>query len=178
MHAEETLKTNTTWNSKYESIVFIFPSKLHRKKVEFLLLKPDFPTNKFDSLEHFCLTSLRNFKQIVLRNTDPRLGSGGLRKTVEAQHQSEFYRSCYEILGNTIFLLSEYSAVGLRGRIDFYIPSAKWGIELVRDGDRLQQHIDRFLFGGFYYEWIERGDLEAYILIDFRTSKPPKIDRK
>lgn len=35
---------------------------------------------------------------------------------------------------------TEWSGGG-NGRIDFWIPDAKWGIELLRDGDRLDEHL-------------------------------------
>lgn len=57
----------------------------------------------------------------------------------EAQFQSEFYCTIHQ-------LLSRYGAVSSKwtgkrtGRIDFRVVGAKWGIELVGDGDRLTEH--------------------------------------
>jgi len=31
-----------------------------------------------------------------------------------------------------------------KGRVDFYIPDQAWGLELLRDGDKLAQHSGRF----------------------------------
>lgn len=35
----------------------------------------------------------------------------------------------------------------------------KWGIECVREGCKLQEHIDRFREGGRYYPWIASGQM-------------------
>jgi hypothetical protein len=45
----------------------------------------------------------------------------------------------------------------------------------VREGDRLEEHIARFRPGGIYYKWIISGEIQEYVTIDFRTSKPRKV---
>ena len=57
------------------------------------------------------------------------------------------------------------------GRIDFFISSKKWGIELLRNGDRLLAHNDRFI-GGEYGKWIKAQKMDDYIMIDFRSKVP------
>lgn len=56
--------------------------------------------------------------------------------------------------------------------MDFLLKKANWGIECVREGDRLEEHICRFLKGDRYYEWIQKQYLTDYIVIDFRKTKP------
>ena len=56
--------------------------------------------------------------------------------------------------------------------MDFLLKKVKWGIECVREGDRLEEHICRFLKGGRYYEWIQKGYMTDYVVIDFRKTKP------
>ncbi len=58
-----------------------------------------------------------------------------------------------------------------KGRIDFFIPSKKWGIELLRDRDRLLAHNERFV-GGEYGKWVQAGMMDDYIMIDFRSTVP------
>lgn len=176
VHAEALTKKNLVWGSTYETLTFVFPSKLHRRKLEFLLLSTDFPYQKFQSVEELSFTALRDFRKVCLRSDEVKLSSGGLKKPVESQYRDEFYRSCFEVLGRKIFLISEFSTPGCEGRIDFFIKSTKWGIECVREGDRLQQHIQRFLPGGSYYPLIERGEMDQHLLIDFRTSTPPTLE--
>src|SRR5258706_2836727 len=58
-----------------------------------------------------------------------------------------------------------------KGRIDFFIPSKKWGIELLRDRDRLLAHNEQFV-GGEYGKWVQAGMMDNYIMIDFRSTVP------
>lgn len=46
----------------------------------------------------------------------------------EAQYQDEFYRSCYDLTTGSLTTLSEFGTAD--GRVDFYIPFKKWGVEL------------------------------------------------
>ena len=55
----------------------------------------------------------------------------------EAQFQDEFYSaSSKQAHGSVSF--PEFGTKN--GRIDFFIRSKKWGVELLRDGNRLSQH--------------------------------------
>lgn len=55
------------------------------------------------------------------------------------QYQNQFYHACYKILKNKVFLTPEWSGGIVNGRIDFYLGAKKWAIELVRDGDKLDE---------------------------------------
>jgi hypothetical protein len=66
---------------------------------------------------------------------------------------------------------SEWSQKG-DGRVDFWIPQKRWGIELLRDHNRVTEHCNRFKKGGRYYPWIEAGMLKDWIIIDCATSLP------
>ncbi len=101
-----------------------------------------------------------------------------MQKPKEAQYRDEIYRAAYEIVGHQIYLSSEWSPVGMNGCIDFRVKSMNWAIECVREGDRLQQHVARFQKGGQYHRWLQDGSITEYIIIDFRTSMPPKINCK
>lgn len=48
----------------------------------------------------------------------------------------------------------------------------KWGIELLREHDRLAEHCKQFQEGGRYHSWIKDGSLEDWIIIDCATSSP------
>jgi hypothetical protein len=67
------------------------------------------------------------------------LGAGAIQLPVEAQYQNQFYHACYKILKNKVFLTPEWSGGIVNGRIDFYLGAKKWAIELVRDGDKLDE---------------------------------------
>ena len=55
------------------------------------------------------------------------------------------------------------------GRIDFFIPILKWGIEITRDGSRIPEHDARFADSGAYGALLKSADLNDYIHLDFRT---------
>jgi len=94
---------------------------------------------------------------------------------MESQYQDEFCRACYLVLGGNVHLISEWAGRLLGGRVDFQVMPVKWAIECVREGDRLEDHIARFLPEGKYYKWIMSEEIKEYILLDFRKSKPRKV---
>ena len=58
--------------------------------------------------------------------------------------------------------------------IDFLVAQKKWGIELLRDRDRLLQHMQRFERNGQYFSMIEQAKMEEYIVLDFTNKLPQK----
>ncbi|KAH0558586.1 hypothetical protein GP486_004759 [Trichoglossum hirsutum] len=156
--------------------VYIFSSGLHRRCVEHILSiqAPPFPLDKFTSVRELCFAAIRQFKPTALRSVQRGLGTGAVLQPIEGRYQDELYRACSALLGE-VYIFSEWSGTGSRGRVDFLVQSQRWAIECVRDGDRLNEHISRFQQGGQYYDWIQNGDIGQYIVLDFRTSKPKKI---
>ena len=59
------------------------------------------------------------------------------------------------------------------GCINFLVP-VKWGIEITRDGSKLDEHCSRFDNAGAYRAWLTAGDMTDYILLDFCTTTPIK----
>eukprot|EP01132_Coremiostelium_polycephalum_P011619 gene11619-14227_t len=54
------------------------------------------------------------------------------------------------------------------GLMDFYINSTlKWGLELTRQGSKLENHLARFQPGGLYYNFMDKVD--DYLVLDFRS---------
>jgi hypothetical protein len=49
------------------------------------------------------------------------------------------------------------------GRIDFYIASKRWGIEITRDGKKLQEHSDCFGASGACGRWLASGKMSDYM---------------
>ena len=134
---------------------------------------PSFPEG-FGNVEQLVLESIKLFSPAALNCSERKLASGADLRPVEAMYQDEMYRSCYSLLGY-IYLSSEWSGKPKRGQVDFLVRQKKWGIECVRDGRNLQEHIDRFQKGGRYYPWIRSGQMPSYILVDFRRSRPKKL---
>lgn len=56
-----------------------------------------------------------------------------------------------------------------KGRVDFYIPEKEWGVELLREGDRLAQHSGRFSSKGPYKKDLSLSD---YVILDCRQTRP------
>jgi hypothetical protein len=128
--------------------------------------------NRFSSIEDICFAAVRAFSRVSLSSIERGIGPGAVSRPLEAQYQDEFYRACHSELN--VYLTSEWSGSSLVGRIDFYIKDMKWVIECVRDGDKIDEHIERFQQGGKYHKWIISGEIKEYIILDFRTSKPRK----
>jgi hypothetical protein len=60
------------------------------------------------------------------------------------------------------------------GTIDFLIAEKNWGLELLRDRDRLVEHMKRFELGGQYFSMVESGEIEQYVVLDFTVKRPMK----
>lgn len=67
------------------------------------------------------------------------LGTSARVRPVEAVYQDESYRALHKVLGFSARISSRW-AEGNSGRIDVWLPEKKWGIEIPREGDRLQEH--------------------------------------
>lgn len=86
----------------------------------------------------------------------------------------EFYRASDKILQGGVLWSPEYGNGRIKqgGSLDFYLAAKKWGLEFIREGDRIRSHYKRFQPGGNYHKWISDGHLLAWVLIDFRTTIP------
>ena len=133
-----------------------------------------FPFEKFSSLPTFCEAVLRNFSRSnLLLSGKGRLGASAQVRPPEAQFQDEWYRAFNSLLGHGFAISSKWSQFG-NGRIDFRIVGPKWGVEILRDGDRLTEHCNRFLDKGAYHQWIVDGSMKDWIILDCRHSRPQK----
>jgi hypothetical protein len=133
---------------------------------------PPFPLNQFASVKDLAFAVIRRFSCVSLVSAQRGLGAGLVAPPVEAQYQDEFYRACWEVLGN-VYITSEWSGQSSAGRVDFQIKSVGW--ECLSDGNGLNEHIKIFQPpDGKYYRWVKSGEVQEYILLDFRQSKPQK----
>ena len=96
------------------------------------------------------------------RGTDGRL--------FERVWQMEFYRASMQVLSkDTCVSVDAGSCFGSNGYIDFYVNNNnKWAIELLRDGNRLQEHQKRFEKGGIYIPILKQ--VKKWALIDIHNS--------
>jgi hypothetical protein len=67
-------------------------------------------------------------------------------------------------------LSSEWSGDN-SGRIDFRLASHEWGFGILREGDRLAEHCERFAPGGRYYKFIQDGQIRDWMILNCRTSR-------
>jgi hypothetical protein len=117
---------------------------------------------------------MHEFSSVSLSSSVRGLGAGAEERPMEVQYQDEFYRACYSTLDCKMHLTPEWTGSS-SGRVDIQIKSLGWAIACVREGDRLEEHIARFRQGGRHYQWIKSGDIQDYILLDFRKSKPVQV---
>ena len=130
-----------------------------------------FPIQQFPSPASLCAAVLRNFSRKNLLSSS--FSTSAISRPPEAQFQDEWYRAFYTAVGHGVAISSEWSS-DQSGRIDFRVKDPAWGFELLRDGDRLGQHCDRFLAQGSYGRWIAQGFITDWIILDCRHSAPQK----
>jgi hypothetical protein len=143
---------------------YCFPSPLHHWYVEWKLWGTQSPAISFPT------TNILDFIVAVIHMFSPqclatrRIGPGFIQRPPEAQYQDEFFRCCHSYSKGCLVTLPEYGTQS--GRTDFYIPSKKWGIKLLRDGDMLEEHSNRLLSSGSFGRTL---DLSDYIILDCRN---------
>ena len=60
------------------------------------------------------------------------------------------------------------------GTIDFFITPNKWGFQLLRDRDRVVEHMERFENGGQCFSMVKSRSMEQYIVLDLTAMQPRK----
>jgi len=152
---------------------YVLPSPLHASYLEWKLL-PTKDTCPYTTLQELSIAVIQKFSPARLRAPccfGPAFG----HRPNEARYQDEFYRALFEATNGATVASPEYSSpLTSSGRIDFFIPSKKWGIEILRDGKALVQHYARFDATGPYGRWLSGGEMAHYIILDFRTKLPQK----
>jgi hypothetical protein len=148
-----------------------FPSPLHRQIWSYKLMPSEQYKYPGDILA-LIQDTVAKFRPNQLSRSDRRAETDE-RDPPEAQYSHEWHRSLHGVTGGNIVISPEYATAPgkRRGRVDFYIPSMKWGIELLRDGSKLREHSDRFLTGA-YSALVKSGDIVDYALLDFRHTIP------
>jgi hypothetical protein len=126
----------------------------------------------FSSPKDLCFEALKYFSPTSLASHARKVGRAPGATRPEAQYAYELYRCLYKVTGGKCTIHSEYSYT-VEGRIDLFLKKRKWGIEVLKDGDRMPQHINRFEPQGAYGSWKV---VSKYIILDFRT-KPPSLKR-
>ncbi|KAJ7928067.1 hypothetical protein B0H13DRAFT_1016619 [Mycena leptocephala] len=115
--------------------------------------------------------------------TSPKRVDGSSADTpLEAAYQHEFFRCLHKLRPRAVMAAEYATPAGHKpaGRIDFLVhrqeygtEKRSWGIELLREGDRLQEHANRFDQNGAYHR-IACDGMTEFIIVDFRTNIPTK----
>ncbi|KAJ6538493.1 hypothetical protein DFH09DRAFT_1177051 [Mycena vulgaris] len=145
-----------------------FPSLFHQSRISWLLNGSKAPNPNIDAmnLPEFVTAVVKAFSANALRHPERRI-THGMPSIRETQWQNEVYSAACRVTGGRGIWLSPE----LAGRIDFYVLGNKgWRIEILRDGDRMEEHLRRFAAGGAYHSWIQKGTMKEYALLDFRSS--------
>lgn len=119
---------------------------------------------------HLGLAALPLFSPASLRRHKRMRGQAPGCGCPEAQYGFELYGAVHRVLGRKVTLHAEFSYTK-RGRIDFFLLAERWGIEVLKDGDRLAEQISRCKPSGRYGSW---GVVKDYTILDFRTKMPSK----
>ncbi|KAJ7293189.1 hypothetical protein C8J57DRAFT_18719 [Mycena rebaudengoi] len=181
--AEEVHKKGwVTLEEHGSSFTVDFPSPFHRSRLSYLLCGASKLPPAVDamSLVEFVATVVASFsRNALLEPARHTTGPNSAPSIPEAQWQTLFYLCAYRVAGGAGLWLSPEYGTGQRfsaiGRIDFYVKGTKrWGIEVLRDGDRMEEHLRRFLPGGAYDQWIQAGGIQEYCVLDFRSHGVPR----
>jgi len=140
-----------TWTEKDLERNVCFSTLLVRQIAFQKLCSEKAATSDPSNLEQFLLECLHRFKPSYLLET---YGKSNDNKTLlERTWQMEFYRIATSVLSEKTFISPDVGHIfGTTGMVDFYVNDDKqWAIELTREGDRLQEHANRFQQGGSIY---------------------------
>ena len=142
------------------------------------LIRLAYLQNRVGSMQRSVMApkNFREFLILVFAAMDPKtlqasLGIGADGRLLERVWQMEFYRAATQVLPESIFISVDVGAVfGSSGFIDFYVDDARdWAIELLRDGNDVEEHCRRFEAGNVYGPIV--GIAKEYAIIDIRQSQ-------
>ncbi|CAA7269652.1 unnamed protein product [Cyclocybe aegerita] len=125
----------------------------------------------------FWKTVVDNISLSALRETPLPQVKSCTATVIEDLWQKQFYRAACAVTNGAIQMSPEYRTphdAARQGRIDFLVIKRGWGIEIIRDGNELEQHGSRFKPGGAYHPWISGNILQEYVMLDFRRTTPMK----
>jgi hypothetical protein len=162
LHNEITNPLNPT------RVTYTFASPLHERYVQCMLLgNLEEGIISESCIKDFVIAIIHKF--ILLNLSASRMFGTTTQSIPEAQFQDEFYCASMSHTKGCVLSFPEFG--NKHGRIDFFIPLKKWGIELLRNGNRINAHGARFTTGE-YGRWIRDQKMNDYCIVDFRTSRP------
>ena len=149
-----------------DGLCYIFATGLHERVVDCLLgVKIEQPNIQETSIFDFTIAVLHHFSFRQL--AAPRQVGNSVQNPPEAQYQDEFYRCAHLHSEGSLVMFPEFGSA--KGRVDFFVNSKNWAIELLQNSDRIEEHLARFAPEGKYQRILDAAD---YIILNFRTTVP------
>ncbi|CAG8557123.1 11773_t:CDS:2 [Acaulospora colombiana] len=117
-----------------------------------------------NSFKDFIISVFAKMSSKVLQKS---LGVGNDCRLLERVWQMEFYRASMQVLPVDIYAFVDVGEIfGSVGYLDFYINDQRnWAIELLRDGDKLQEHQQRFRKDGLFLNIQRSGQLLIFEIL-------------
>lgn len=162
------------YNNRY-CMRYSFPSPLHRAYVSWYLIPTKVQLPRDCQIYDLTAEAIRRFRTPQVLECARNNENGQKDPASKTSYQDEFYHAIVDRFNGSVAITPEFaSASGARiaGRMDFFIHQTKWGIECMRDGQRLLTHSEWFRDNESYEQWLKDSDMEDYILLDFRVSMP------
>jgi hypothetical protein len=139
--------------------------------VERMLCPDDYDGIEYATVKDLCFAALEQFSPKRLKAQERRtslVAVGAPRP--EAQFCYELYRCLHEVTGGNCSIQCQFSYT-VAGKLDFFLKGKQWGVEVLRNGDRVKAQCDRFRQDGKYGKW---GIVTEHVLLDFRSTPPKK----
>jgi len=158
---------------------YVFATPLHQWFVEYCLgtefagstpiMDQDLPAFAINVIRRFSPEHLSPQTQIgFYPSSQEQVGASEKPRPREARFQDEFYRCCHEYANGSLISFPEFGYAN--GKVDLYIPCREWGVELLRDGNNLENYSSRFTGQGAYAKM----KFTDYITLYFSTEQPQK----
>jgi len=137
---------------------------------------------RIDSLEDCVRKLIPQLNPTILAGSFGR--TRATRRPLEGVYHHEVYKALAGLLpcgpDLEMPIISTYvgQLFGAAGYLDLFVgPPWGWGFEFVRDGDKVQEHTDRFQPGGRYYPMVECSLLKAMVVMDMRADTAGRPDQ-
>ncbi|TDL14323.1 hypothetical protein BD410DRAFT_797248 [Rickenella mellea] len=155
-----------------DEIVYSFASPLHGVYIsqKFTISDAQIPLQTVTDLT---FDIIQRFKPVQLSES-AQVGSLLTQRPMEARYQDEFYRRLGELVGDCVRISPEFltTANAKKGCIDFFLPTQRWGISIIHEGNNLHEHCERFGLHSAYGAWLTSNDVVDWILLDCRAEMP------
>jgi len=148
--------------------LYIFRTHLHQWFVEYYLgtRVPDATVTTDPDLPSFAIKVIQRFSSLRLSSTRTVIGASDAQRPAEVRFQDEFYRCCHSYSGGSLVSFPEFGNASRKTVL--YLPLKQWGVELLRDGNGLENYSSRFVGPGAYAKM----EFKDHIILDFCTKQP------